>query len=314
MKILSLLLSFGLIGATLTAGTSATRIECDPPAPLVFARGNTLWLLKPGASAPVQIQSDDWISPSSPAILDPAGEKILFSAHRRERYGAERGEINIDISNVFMWESGQEKSITGGNGISRAPDISPDQRDIVFVSDRQAKLRGLMPGTNSTEIYNLAQPWRIAKRLTSDGGFKYNPRWSPDGKTIAYLWLRSDNSAGIYMMRPNDLSAKPCLIAESGDYPTWRPDGKAIVYTNRGRLYETEIPEWGCPINRVREILPSSFRGFVSFPKWTDHGIIFQFADGAKQGIALLNPETRTTQILVSGNGEFGAADLAPKL
>lgn len=322
MKPLAVLLALIVMLSGISAHSSAdnlsegaTRVDCDPPAPLVFVRGNTMWLLRPGTSVPVQIHSTDWISPSSPVFLDCTGDRILFSAHKRERYGASRGEINIDVSDVYIWDERNTKrseSLTGGHSIARAPDRSANKKEIIFISNRHAKLRALMPGSNSSEIYNLADPWKIPSRLTSDGGYKYNPRWSPDGERIAYLWLKDAGDAGIYLLDTRNPGEKPCLIAEAGDYPTWRPDGKAIVYVMKGRLFEAAVPEFGCPIPEPRAVLPDSFEGFVSFPKWTSHGIIFQFSKGRRQGIALYDPETRGTKILVSGAGEFGAADLAP--
>ena len=60
-----------------------------------------------------------------------------------------------------------------------------------------------------------------------------NPRWSPDGKTVAFIELSGGNSRALgYRPRVYTVSAEgggPQFLDYGGD-PTWSPDGNAIAY------------------------------------------------------------------------------------
>lgn len=289
------------------ARAGVITVENAPPGRLAFVSGNDLLTVEKGAMSAVRIQGKDWISPSSPKFLDPDGETLLFSAHKRERFGPNRGEINIDKSDLYLMTDTGFRPLTEAGDLSLAPDAVRGGEDIVFVSNRHARLRGLMPGTSTMELYLLSAPATMPERLTRDGGFKYNPRWSPDGTKVAYLWLMQD-STGIYIENVLQRDS-PVRVAASGDYPTWRPDGTALVYAARGKLYEVKLDGERAP----RMILPESFHGFASFPRWTPHGIVFQWARASKQGIALLNPVSHEVTVLISTEDECGGADLSEK-
>ncbi|MEK8023725.1 MAG: hypothetical protein AAB229_07955 [Candidatus Hydrogenedentota bacterium] len=303
-------LTLGLLLAFTPAPALAQAIlvENAPPARLAFVTGNDLIMLEAGSREARRVSSKTWISPSSPRFLDSTGDTLLFSAHKRERFGPERGEINIDKSDLFfMTDTDNFIPLTDAGDLSIAPDAVRGGKDIVFVANRHARLRALMPRTSTMELYLISTPWKMPERLTHDGGSKYNPRWSPDGARVAYLWLNKD-STGIYVLDVAKKDTMPRRISSSGDYPTWSPDGTSIAFASRGKLYSVVADGEG---PQPKLLMAKDYRGYASFPRWTRHGILFQWARDTKQGLALLDPGSGRISVLVSGEGEFGGADLA---
>jgi dipeptidyl aminopeptidase/acylaminoacyl peptidase len=62
-------------------------------------------------------------------------------------------------------------------------------------------------------------------RLTKDGGYS-RPRWSPDGKQLAYL------KGGLLWTMRADGTAKRRLTTRAASGPSWAPDGKSIAFAS----------------------------------------------------------------------------------
>jgi Tol biopolymer transport system component/DNA-binding winged helix-turn-helix (wHTH) protein len=99
----------------------------------------------------------------------------------------------------------------------RQPDVSPDGRQIVFVSNREG---------GKDEIYVMdtdgSNPHNITHHPDND-----SPAWSPDGRRIAFQSKR-DGAMAIYTMNA-DGSQIARLAA--GVRAAWSPGGKRIAYT-----------------------------------------------------------------------------------
>ena len=126
------------------------------------------------------------------------------------------------------------------------------------------------PATNGTEIafsyagdiYIVPVGGGEAKRLTSHVGYEMFPRFSPDGKKIAFTG-QYDGNTEVYLIpatggEPQRLTYSPTLSRDDlGDrmgpnniVMTWKPDGSAVVYRNRtGASFQGQLltvsPEGG---------------------------------------------------------------------
>lgn len=145
------------------------------------------------------------------------------------------------------------------------------------------------PATNGSEIafsyagdlYTVPAGGGEAKRLTSHVGYEMFPRFSPDGKKIAFTG-QYDGNTEVYLIpagggEPQRLTYSPTLSRDDlGDrmgpnniVMTWKPDGSAVVYRNRtGSSFQGQLltvsPEGGMPTQ-----IPLPEGGFCS---WSPDG------------------------------------------
>jgi Tol biopolymer transport system component len=95
------------------------------------------------------------------------------------------------------------------------------------------------------------------------------PRWSPDGKHIAFVGLRPGGAWTIYLV-PADGGAAEQLVPENKLYqdPNWSPDGNRLVFGEDG-IIATAIHILDLQSHRVSD-LPGS-KGLFS-PRWSPDG------------------------------------------
>jgi Tol biopolymer transport system component len=102
--------------------------------------------------------------------------------------------------------------------------VAPDDKTVVFDSGGEG-------------IYRVA-PGREADQLTAPppGARDSTPRWSPDGRLIAFGRHAADGREGIWTMAPD--GADPRLVVEGTGLNvmfTWMPDASGLVYIGRDR-------------------------------------------------------------------------------
>ncbi len=69
------------------------------------------------------------------------------------------------------------------------------------------------------------------RRLTTNEGPDSSPRWSPDGRQLAYVSKRGDDPAQLYLLsfdggEPERVTQLPVAVSD----PRWFPDGKSIAF------------------------------------------------------------------------------------
>jgi dipeptidyl aminopeptidase/acylaminoacyl peptidase len=108
------------------------------------------------------------------------------------------------------------------------PQISPDGKQILFVMDKPDWKANRRIG----HIYRINADGTGQVQLTFGERGESNPRWSPDGKTIAFTARRdADANNQIYLLEADGGEAR--RLTNHGTAPadlTWAPDGKSIWF------------------------------------------------------------------------------------
>lgn len=103
-------------------------------------------------------------------------------------------------------------------------DVSPDGKTIVF------DILG--------DLYTLPIAGGTATRITSGAGWDQQPRYSPDGRMIAFV---SDRNGSKNLWIANADGTKPRILTKSERTnfasPIWSPDGQYVIATRTGQLF-----------------------------------------------------------------------------
>jgi dipeptidyl aminopeptidase/acylaminoacyl peptidase len=111
----------------------------------------------------------------------------------------------------------------------RDPQLSPDGREILYTrTDADWK-----QGKRISHIWRAAISGGQPVQLTNGSDGETTPRWSPDGKTVAFTAKRGDNEfAQIYVLPVDGGEARPLTThASAVSDISWAPDGSALYFT-----------------------------------------------------------------------------------
>ncbi len=129
------------------------------------------------------------------------------------------------------------------------------------------------------DLYTVGSTGGIARKLTTDIGYEIFPRFSPDGKYIAFTG-QYDGNTEVFLIpseggNPKRLTYTATLNRDDvGDrmgpnniVMTWTPDGKNIVYRSRGNTFSDFLGQlFTVPLEGgMSKKLPLSKGGFCSY-------------------------------------------------
>ena len=190
-----------------------------------------------------------------PETADATGDPIVIT---RYLYKPDAGEgmshfndnrrLHIFVVDV---QSGRVEPLTSGNHYEHSIDWSPDGREILFLTNRDADEDEFF----NYDVYALTVSDRSLRRITSTESNEYHPRWSPDGKLIALQATRRGltdrettmEDTHVWVMNADGTGRREVGsgIDNRQGPPEWAPDGSALLFTvqERGdiRLYRAPV-------------------------------------------------------------------------
>jgi dipeptidyl aminopeptidase/acylaminoacyl peptidase len=162
----------------------------------------------------------------------------------------------FDDKRTHLWvvdaASGASAQITSGDDWNDSdPQWSPDGRNIAFVSDRTGKAFDM---GHNTDVWVIAAGGGALTKISDHTSGDNSPRWSPDGRTIAFLssvpekshpkiWLAAFDSLAT-KVPPSKLAADNIDLIPGG--LRWSADGRALYfetgYKGTSQLFRVDLP------------------------------------------------------------------------
>lgn len=237
------------------AAEQVTRFERNPVRFLSLARDGTLafgwdgelWTLPAGAAKPqrvaVEIAAETHAARSESLTETRGATEIAVNPDGSEVAFVLRGDVF-----VASVEFGDTRRITNTSEQERWVSFSPDGRKLLFAGEREgswnlyeASLRGSKKEV--PQFFNAATV--DVKTLLKDGKENFQPRYSHDGKEVAYLENRNTlkvlnlASGQTRVVMPAEMTYS---YSDGDQWFDWSPDGRYLLATFIDReRWSTEV-------------------------------------------------------------------------
>jgi serine/threonine-protein kinase len=155
----------------------------------------------------------------------PDGKRLLFSSIGRKQLTA------LWMQNADL--SGQPQLVEGTKGEQVLEGLlSPDAQTLLF--------RSTAPQHPHDIWYRRLSGDTTRKPLATGPSSEYAPRFSPDGRWVAYGSNR-DGVSQIYVEPFPPTGAHHQVTDDGGVAPLWSPDGRRIYYANSNRIFAAAV-------------------------------------------------------------------------
>jgi eukaryotic-like serine/threonine-protein kinase len=158
--------------------------------------------------------------------------------------------------------TGEPKWVTRGDFEFTAPELSPDGTKFVSRLIRKTQ----------DDIVSINADGSGIRDLTNDAAFDRYPRWSADGKRIAFTSDRSGNYE-IWAMDADGTNLRQItdIKTSQGSFPIWSPDGQRMSYDSGTRIFVMDANKpWSLDTS---EMLPLGENGgFFRMWDWSPDG------------------------------------------
>lgn len=163
---------------------------------------------------------------------------------------------------------------------------------------------GLIAFERGGDIYTVKPGASVAKRLTTNGR-NHQPRWSPDGKRIAF-----GSQGDIWVMNANGTGVKRVTSGTGRDFnATWSPDGKRVGFARALPATPNSASIWTALVTTgaATRLTTDPAGTCASEPAWSSTGryVVYQRAAGScygDQSIVLYDTTTKKGKVIATGD------------
>ena len=171
------------------------------------------------------------------------------------------------------------------------PRVSPDGKTILYVITYYS----LATNKSNSDIWAVSLKSDTTWQLTNSVRGDYNPRWSPDGSSIAFISSR-EGTPQAWLMNPDGSSQRAITSISTGvNSLDWSPKGTHIVFSSN--VYE-DCPDDAC--NAARDAAKEQSLSKAVVTETIPYRVWNEWKDGKFSHVFVLRP------------GEAKALDVTP--
>ncbi len=220
-------------------------------------KGNQIWVIAADGGEAEKITTEEngvqlfrW-APNGKSIAyvtrDVPKDKEAREKRRKEK--DDTITVDQDLQYAHLWtialDTKEKKRLTEGAFSVQSIDWSPDSASIAYAASKSGIQESIFTDISNdrdSDIFILAATGGAARKMTTNPAPDANPRWSPDGKWIAYTqstdsWASKTELAVIAAAggAPKILSGS--FLESVGGGLSWSPDGKTIYFSSGLGMY-----------------------------------------------------------------------------